>query len=244
MTDPTAGDPRLSIVLPCYNEAASLPGLLAGYRETWPEYPAELILVDNGSTDSTAAVLEQELARPENHFARMVRIERNRGYGHGIATGLAAAKGNFLAWSHADLQCPAGDVFRAYEQLQRLPEPTRALVKGRRGWRGLGAFLLTHGMSLIASTVLGMSLVDINAQPKVFHRSLVEKLQAPPDGFEFDLYVLFHAKREGFTESLLEVRFDERRHGESKWAFSILSRYRTIFRVFRYILRLRGNPHP
>lgn len=247
MSDRSPGlseDPRLSIVLPCYNEAPGLPDLLARYAAVWQDLPAELILVDNGSTDDTAEVLARELEKPEYAFARVVTVTRNRGYGHGIHTGLLAARGEYLAWSHADLQCPPGDLFRAFEELIRGRDPQRTLVKGRRGWRGLGAFLLTHGMSLIASAVLLMPLVDINAQPKLFHRSHLERLEAPPDGFEYDLYVIFHALRAGLELRLLPVHFEDRAHGESKWAFSILSRYRTIFRVFAYIWKLRFRPHP
>jgi glycosyltransferase involved in cell wall biosynthesis len=236
--------PSFSIVLPCYNEAASLPGLLRRYREVWQDLPAELILVNNGSTDQSSEVLKELLKKPEYDFARVVTVEVNRGYGHGIFAGLQVARGEFLAWSHADMQCPPEDLFRAYEEIHRADDPRLCLVKGRRGWRGLGAFLLTHGMSVIASLVLLMPLIDINAQPKVFHRSLLEYLGAPPIGFEFDLHVMFLARKAGFELRLLDVDFGDRQHGESKWAFSIVSRYRTIFRVFLYILKLRFHCQP
>jgi glycosyltransferase involved in cell wall biosynthesis len=119
---------RLSIVLPCYNEAESLPLLLGRYAAVWEDLPAELILVDNGSTDDTAQVLGRELARPEYAFARAVTVPANQGYGHGIFTGLQAARGEFLAFSHADMQCSPADVFAAYHRLQAEPEPERALV--------------------------------------------------------------------------------------------------------------------
>ncbi len=87
-----------SVVLPCYNEADNLPPLLARYAEAWhaQNLPAELILVDNGSTDHTAEVLARELARPELAFARVVRVPVNRGFGHGTFTGLQAARGEVL----------------------------------------------------------------------------------------------------------------------------------------------------
>src|SRR5437764_14461896 len=65
--------PALSIVLPCYNEAENLPPLLARYAQVWEDLPAELILVDNGSTDHTEAVLRREL--PNYPFARTVKVE-------------------------------------------------------------------------------------------------------------------------------------------------------------------------
>lgn len=230
---------QLSVVLPCYNEADNLPLLLEGYRQVWPAWPAELVLVNNGSTDDSAAVLARELARPDYAFARVVTVERNRGYGHGIFTGLQAARGRFLAFSHADMQCAPADVFRACELLVGQPNPKRVLVKGRRASRGLGAAVITNGMAVIASGVLSTRLTDINAQPKVFHRSLLSELTCPPSGFQFDLYLLYRAKQSGRSIQTIPVVFGERAHGQSKWAFSLFSRWRTIWATIRYIFQLR-----
>jgi glycosyltransferase involved in cell wall biosynthesis len=234
--------PKLSIILPCYNEADNLPLLLAAYREVWEDLPAELILVDNGSTDQTAGVLAQHLQNPELAFARTVRVEQNQGYGHGIFTGLQAAQGEFLAYSHADMQCSPADVFKAYHRLIAQPDPTRALVKGKRRGRAWSASLVTNGMTLIASTILLTRLSDINAQPKLFHRSHLARLTHPPPGFQFDLYLLYQARRAGLKILTLPVEFGARAHGESKWAANIFSRYRTIWATIVYIFRLRlGN---
>jgi glycosyltransferase involved in cell wall biosynthesis len=231
--------PCLSIILPCYNEADNLPLLLEGYRQVWRDLPAELILVDNGSTDATAAVLASELARPEFAFARSVRVPQNRGYGHGILTGLQAAAGEFLAFSHADMQCSPADVFRAYDRLLAAPNPGQTLVKGKRAARHASASLVTNGMAALASTVLLTPLTDINAQPKLFHRSHLARLTRPPDGFQFDLYVLYRARQAGLTLLTIPVVFGERIHGQSKSAFNIFARYRTIWATITYIFKLR-----
>lgn len=232
-------DPCLSIVLPCYNEADNLPLLLEGYRQVWRDLPAELILVDNGSTDHTAEVLARELARPELAFARTVRVSQNRGYGHGLYTGLQAAQGEILAYSHADMQCSPADVFKAYDLLKLVSNPRLALVKGRRLGRTFSAELITTGMGLLASTILLANLSDINAQPKVFHRSHLDRLSQPPAGFQFDLYVLYRARQAGLKILTIPVVFGERRHGQSKSAFNILARYRTIWTTITYIFQLR-----
>ncbi len=233
--------PSLSIVLPCYNEADNLPPLLAAYAAEWPtqSVPAELILVDNGSTDDTAQVLRRELARPELAFARAFTVPANRGFGHGTLAGLQAARGEVLAYSHADMQYKPHDCFDAYRLLMAQPDPARAIVKGKRAPRGLQAGLVTNTMAALASAVLLMPLTDINAQPKVFHRSHLARLLRPPDGFQFDLYVLYTARRAGLRVLTVPVVFGRRAHGQSKWAFSIVSRYRTIWATIVYIFKLR-----
>jgi glycosyltransferase involved in cell wall biosynthesis len=233
--------PHFSIVLPCYNEADNLPLLLDAYAQAWPELgtAGELILVDNGSTDRTAEVLEDALRRPELTFARVVRVPANRGFGHGTMTGLRAAQGEVVGFSHADMQYTPQDCFNAYRKLMAQPNPSAALVKGKRAARGRSASLVTNTMAVLASIVLLMPLTDINAQPKVFHRSHLLFLTNPPDGFQFDLYVLYMARKRGLKITTVPVVFGRRAHGQSKWAFSFLSRYRTIWATVVYILKLR-----
>jgi NDP-sugar pyrophosphorylase family protein len=232
--------PLLSIVLPCYNEARTLPELLAAYRRAWEDLPAELVLVDNGSTDDTGAVLAALLARPEHAFARTVRVPVNRGYGHGIHTGLLAARGDYLAFSHADMQCPPADLFRAFAALLASPDPRNTLVKGsRRGWRGVLPTAITAGMSVLSSLVLGRVLTEINAQPKVFPRALLGRLTDPPDGFQYDLYVLYRARQAGMRLLSMPVTFGRRAHGVSRWAATLRSRLRTIRQSIAYVFRLR-----
>jgi glycosyltransferase involved in cell wall biosynthesis len=237
----TAEAPRLSVVLPCYNEADNLPPLLERYAQTWQAQalPAELILVDNGSTDHTAEVLRRELARPALAFARVVTVPKNRGFGHGTFTGLQAARGEVVGFSHADMQYAPQDLFDAYHCLMQSPDPARVLVKGKRAARALSASLVTNTMATLASVVLLMPLTDINAQPKVFHRSHLARLTRPPDGFQFDLYVLYTARRAGLRVLTVPVVFGQRAHGQSKWAFSFVSRYRTIWATIVYIFKLR-----
>jgi glycosyltransferase involved in cell wall biosynthesis len=237
----TQAAPPFSMVLPCYNEADNLPPLLERYAEAWQArgLEAELILVDNGSTDHSPQVLERELARPDLCFVRVVRVPVNRGFGHGTFTGLQAARGQVLGFSHADMQYTPDDLYNAYDCLVAQPDPARALVKGKRAPRGFGPSLVTNTMALLASAVLLMPLTDINAQPKVFHRSHLARLVRPPDGFQFDLYVLYTARRAGLQVLTVPVVFGRRAHGQSKWAYSLASRYRTIWATIVYIFQLR-----
>jgi glycosyltransferase involved in cell wall biosynthesis len=230
--------PAFSIVLPCYNEAENIGLLLERYREVWRDLPTELILVDNGSTDSTPEVLDRELSNPEYAFARTVRVPVNKGYGYGVMQGLKDARGEVIGISHADMQCDASDLFRAYDVLCAAG-PREVLVKGLRQPRGVGAEIITKTMAAIASTVLLKQLSDINAQPKVFGRELLEHLGTTPDGFELDLCFLFTARRLHWKIVAIPVTFAPRRFGTSKWAFSLASRRKHIWATVKYIFKLR-----
>jgi hypothetical protein len=146
-----------------------------------------------------------------------------------------------LAFSHADMQCDAGDVFEAWRLWKEAGPQTKVLIKGQRQRRALSQQVITWGMSAWASLATGRRLSDINAQPKLFSRDLLGFLDAMPDGFEFDVYVLYAALRHGWRVRAMPVHFGERAHGESKWAAHTVLRWRTIARVFSYIARLRSQ---
>lgn len=233
--------PHLSIVLPCYNEADNIPLILQRFRDVKGETPVELILVNNGSTDHSGAVLKQELSKPENRFGRSLEILKNRGYGDGLWKGLCDAKGDFLAYSHADLQCDPKDIFVAYDKLKGLTDPKEALVKGRRMNRRAVEALVTRGHQLTASFLLGQRLEDINGQPKLFHKSLLQELRNPPIDFSFDLYILYKTLKSGRRVETVPVNFGTRRYGKSHWASSMRSKLKTYRRAFQYIVTLKRS---
>ena len=236
--DKLVKEPILSVIVPCFNEARSLRSLLERFSMAIGDRSVELLLVDNGSTDETAAVLAEQLGQPRFRFARSVKVERNIGYGHGIMRGLREARGTWLAFTHADMQCDPADVIRGFDCLQSQPNPEGILVKGRRLGRPWPDRMLTIGMQIAATALLRTVLTDINAQPKVFHRRLLSKLTTPPVDFNLDAYVLYAAKRAGLRILTVPVTFGPRHYGVSKWAFSLPSKIRHINYSFAFLCRL------
>lgn len=230
---------QLSIVVPCYNEAKNIPLILERFAAVVTEPGIEVVLVNNGSTDESAQVFAQHIQDPKYRFVKVVTVPVNQGYGYGIVSGLKAAQGEVLAWTHADMQTDPGDVMVAYQRFQNLQQPDGIMIKGKRINRSFGQWGFTFGMSLIASVILMKPLYDINAQPKLFHRRLFAKLVNPPNDFSLDLYLLYMAKRLRYKIVTIPVRFPDRIHGESKWAFSFSSKYKTVLRTIKYIFDLR-----
>lgn len=229
----------LSIIVPAYNEEKNIPSILKEFRNIHEENIFELVLVDNGSTDNSAMILEKEMKKEKNHFVTIVTIKKNVGYGHGIMSGLKASRGDILCWTHADMQTPPIDCIRAYKALLENNDDN-TLIKGKRLKRSMGGYLFTLGMSLLASIVLGKFLYDINAQPKIFPRSFLKKMKNPPDDFSLDLYCLYLAKKKGYKIRTIDVTFKNRLFGESKWAFSISSKIKTIWRTIKYIFYVKN----
>lgn len=231
---------RLSIVVPCYNEQDNIPLILERFRAVLGcRDDVEVLLVNNGSTDGSADVFSRELARPDCRFARVVEVKMNQGYGFGILSGLKQARGEYLAWTHADLQTDPRDVLLGFERLQSEPRPERCLLRGRRMGRPLLDRFFTWGMGRVALAALGERLGDINAQPKIFHRDLFARMQDAPWDFSLDLYLLYLAQRQSWTCIEQPVLFEARQHGAAKGGGTLRGKIRLTRRTFKYIVELR-----
>lgn len=232
----------LSLVIPCYNEAANLPLLVARCAEVFRDERAEVILVDNGSTDDSSAVLARLLQGQQ--AIRTVRVEVNRGYGFGILSGLRAAKGDILGWTHADMQTDPADALRGLDIFQRNPD-AQLFVKGRRYGRPVGDVVFTAGMSLFETVLFGKPMWDINAQPTLFPRALFESWTQPPHDFSLDLFAYESALRRGYRVERFPVLFGKRAHGHSHWNINWRAKAKFVRRTLSYSLALRfGSEQP
>ena len=227
----------LSIVIPCYNESKNLPLILETFKASIHRDDVEVILVDNGSTDDSARILEELMA--DFPFARSVRVQVNQGYGFGILSGLKAAAGNFLGWTHADLQTDPADVLHALDLLESQENPSRCYIKGNRKGRPIFDQFFTIGMALFESAYLGESLWDVNAQPNIFSRSFFETWQNPPMDFSLDLYALYMARKQHLQILTFDVIFPPRLHGQSRWNTGIKAKWKFIQRTLEFSIKLK-----
>ena len=210
-------NPKLSIVIPAYNEAArlgkSLRSIVAYLNERRAE--SELIVVDDGSTDNTAEIAEQNLADSGNVATRVMRYEQNRGKGHAARTGLLAARANIALFSDADLSTPITETPKLIDPIRRgesdLTFGSRALDRRLIGvhqpWRreqGGRVF------NLIVRLATGLPFWDTQCGFKAFRmnvcRPLIEGAQIDRFGFDVELIYLAHLARLRLHE--IPVRWD------------------------------------
>lgn len=231
---------KLSLVIPCYNEAANLPALVARCGALAAADPlVEIILVDNGSNDDTPAVLADLLA--DTGQIRSIRVERNRGYGHGILSGLRATTGDILAWTHADQQTDPLDAATGMAFFRESRDPAALFVKGKRYGRPMVDTVFTAGMSVFETILTRRLMNDINAQPTMFHRALFERWQSPPDDFALDLYAYWQARERGCAIRRFPVRFGPRVFGTSHWNTGMAARMKFIRRTLAFSFALKAS---
>ena len=230
---------KLSIVIPCYNEQKNIPLLLEQARHVIHRDDVEVILVNNGSTDDSARTLE-ELA-PLYDFVRYINITPNRGYGGGILSGLEIARGNYIGWTHADMQADLSDAIKALSIIEGRGDPKDIYLKGLRSGRPWIDMFFTAGMSIAETFYLRAPLWDINAQPNIFHRFFYMTWNNPPFDYSLDLYAYYMARRGSLNIIRFNVAFLKRAHGSSSWNTSIAGKWRFIRRTISSSIKVKKN---
>ncbi len=228
---------KLSIVVPCYNEEENIPLILERFEEIIEQKDIEVILVNNGSTDNSAQILADLL--PKYSFVKTVLVEVNQGYGYGILQGLHMCRGEYIGWTHADMQTDPADIIKALEIIER--ERGLVFVKGNRKGRPLFDVFFTMGMSLFETCYLHKKLYDINAQPNIFPKIFFDEWEEPPHDFSLDLYALYMAGKKGLKVARFPVLFPERIHGQSKWNTGLKAKWKFIKRTVDFSVKLKKS---
>jgi dolichyl-phosphate beta-glucosyltransferase len=230
--------PLLSIVVPAYDEERRLPQTLPRIVEfvQAQEYPGEVIVVDDGSADSTASVVEEIAAAVP--VIKLIRNE-HRGKGYAVKTGALAAAGDYIFLCDADLSMPIEEV--AHFLPPALEDYDVAIgsreVEGARRYDEPG---LRHLMGRVFNTLVRLLAVrgfeDTQAGFKCFAREAAHEMfpYQTMDGFGFDVEILFIAQKRGYR--IVEVPIN--------WYYMSNSRVSPVsdsLRMFREILQVRLN---
>jgi dolichyl-phosphate beta-glucosyltransferase len=193
--------PDLSVVIPAYNEAARLPptlGRISDYLRSKGR-PFEIVVVDDGSRDGTAAVAECQ-GHPSTI---VVRLDENRGKGHAVRVGMLRARGALRLMTDADLSTPVEDLDLLRERI----EEGYDVAIGSRAVSGSNVEVHQPRYREIAGRAFNR-LVRIAVLPGLFDTQCGFKLWRDEaareafsvgrlDGFCFDVEALFIARRRG-----------------------------------------------
>lgn len=175
---------NLSVIIPAYNEAATLEEIIRRVRTTG--LAGEIIVVDDGSSDGSAAILArlQDDGQPE---LRLLRHSHNQGKGAAVRTGLAAVTGDLVLVQDADLEYDPAD----YQSLLApFADPGVQAVYGSRNLRRnpQSSFAFYWGgrlLSWITNRLYGSRITDEATGYKVIRTALLRDLGLREDGFEF-----------------------------------------------------------
>jgi len=207
----------LSVVIPAYNEARFIGVLLeriAAVDLAPLGITREVIVVDDGSTDETAAIVNAV------EGVRLIRMERNGGKGRAVRAGIAAASGELLIIQDADLEYDPRD----YEPMLRallagsadIVYGSRYLGRGRHPNQSLGAYLGGRSLSAIAWAFTGRFLTDTVTAYKLFRRADLAILPLETSGFELDHEITARMLARGKSIVEVPIRYAPRSREDGK----------------------------
>ncbi len=214
----------LSIIIPLYNEAESLPELKAWIDRSLQGFTYELIFVDDGSTDgsweeisrlASLARNDKEDARNDAGEVRGIRFRRNYGKSAALYEGFAAAKGDIVITMDADLQDSPEEI---PEMVRMIREEGYDLVSGWKQHRQDNALTKNLPSKLYnwtARKVTGIKLHDMNCGLKAYRQEVVKNIEVYG---EMHRYIPYLAKNAGFGKiGEKPVHHQKRKYGVSKF---------------------------
>jgi polyisoprenyl-phosphate glycosyltransferase len=226
--------PAVSFIMPCFNEEDCLHNTARDMLDAFATagVPLELVLVDNGSRDRTAAIIDELIA--EARPVIKVTVPVNIGYGNGLLQGFKACTAPFVGYICADGQVAAKEAVITYHEAVAAQVPAMAKVRRRfrkDSWRRkIVSILYNFGMQFVFGW---LGSIDLNASPKVFPREALAPLQLNSTDWFLDPELMIKAKHLGLKILERDVEGLARAGGKSS------VRYTTCLQFMKNILRYR-----
>ncbi|HTS85467.1 MAG TPA: glycosyltransferase family 2 protein [Usitatibacter sp.] len=226
---------KLSIVIPCYNELATIEHILDAVRASpWPE--KEIIVVDDCSRDGTRDLLQGKL---RTKIDQLLLHDRNQGKGAALRTGIAHATGELVIIQDADLEYDPNQYPRI---LAPIVEDRADVVFGSRFmgaephrvlyfWHRMGNGMLT----LLSNMFTNLNLTDMETCYKAFRREIIQKITIEEDRFGFEPEITAKVARMGCRIYEVGISYYGRTYAEGK-KINYKDGFRAIYCVVKYNL--------
>ena len=227
-----SAQPRIAVLVPCYNEEAAVATVVADFRRALPA--AEVYVYDNNSRDRTAAVAREAGA--------IVRGERRQGKGHVVRRMFADVEADIYVLVDGDATYDAPSAPR---MIDRLLDEHLDMVVGLRIDQSQAAYRLGHraGNRMLTgflSSTFGQEFKDILSGYRVFSRRFVKSFPVLSDGFEIETELAVYALELSLPVAEVETPYYARPEG----SFSKLNTWRDGFRILGTMLKLYRSERP
>ena len=232
--------PRLSLIVPVYNEAMRLRaslGEMGAYLERLP-YACEIVISDDGSTDDSLAIAE-EVAASQSVPIRLFRYEINRGKGYALKVGINAARGEQLVFTDCDLATPLDEM----EKFLKCLDDGNDFVIGSR--KCAGADITKHqprlreSLGKVFTWIVRKTIADVTdvtcgfkAYQREVGKDLFSRLRVYD--WSFDAELLLIARHAGYQHVEVPVRWEDQAGTKVKLARDIVMSLIGIVRIRLY----------
>lgn len=210
------GTTLLSVIIPCFNECATIRQIVRAVREG-PIQSLEILVVDDGSTDGTREILQQEI---EPTGIRVVLHEFNQGKGAALRTGFAFATGDIVVIQDADMEYSPNDFPFL---IQPILDGKADVVYGSRFiggqahrvvyfWHMIGNRILT----LLSNMLTNINLTDMETCYKAFRRDVIQSIRIEENRFGFEPEITAKVAHKGCRIYEVGISYSGRTYAEGK----------------------------
>ena len=200
---------EFSLIIPCYNESKNIPNLFNEIKRLQKKRNFEVIIVNNGSTDNSAIVINKNIHKIKN--LKLVNVKNNLGFGYGIKKGILKSSSENICYTHADSQIKISACIYAYKLYSSLGGDI--YIKSKRIGRPLFDTIFTFFMSVYNSILFQEKLSDIHSQPNFFKKPTKRIIFNAPNDMLIDLYFYILFKKKGVIIKRFDVVFKKRKFG-------------------------------
>ncbi len=228
--------PQLSLVFPAWNEAENLPTLLESAVKIGEQLAVdfEIVIVDDGSRDHSAAILARWSDRDPR--IRSLQHAANRGYGAALRTGLRKARGELVFFSDADLQFDLGEIAKLLVHTDDVDIVAGYRAPRRDPWLRRLIALAWGGL---VGLLFDLPVRDIDCAFKIFRREVLDAIPIESLGAFVNTEILARARAAGFRIKQIPVSHHPRRIGRQTGAHP-----RVILRALIELTQLYSELHP
>ena len=207
---------RLSIIIPCYNEAATVGALIDRVRDL--DIDKELIVVNDGSSDGSREALKRFEGIPGIHVHHN---PVNLGKGASVRIGFSLAKGDIVTIQDADLELDPSEFLRLIAPIENgetdVVYGSRFLLPLPPGQRGnLMFYAANRGLSTLASVMFGQKITDLETCYKLIRREVLEKLNLKAARFEIEPEITAQLCKRGVKILEMPIGYRPRTSAEGK----------------------------
>ena len=229
----------ISVVIPAYNEAESLPELLCQLEATIKSHgdAAEIIFINDGSTDATAEVLNA-LCVSSPLTVDVIHFRRNRGKAEALTAGFQKATGDIVITMDADLQDDPAEIPKLLGSLEK---EKADLISGWKYPRKdpVEKRFFSFFFNRVTAALTGVKLHDMNCGFKAYRADVVKTLHLYGD---LHRYIPILAAAAGYAVGEVKVRHHPRRFGKSKYGFKRIPKGFFDLLTVLFLTRYKSRP--
>ena len=232
--------PYLSVVIPAFNEELRIIQTLdysLNYLKN-QNYPFEIIVVNDGSTDKTKEVVQNFINNNSNYNLKIIGYDKNRGKGYAVNYGMTRALGEIVLFMDADNSTKINEVEKAFKKIDEGFDIVIASRKLKESkiivYQSLMRRILGNIFPILVKILFNLNLTDTQAGFKVFKKeTLIIFQEQKIFDFAFDVELLVIAKKHNFKIAEIPIVWENQKFSKVK--------FKSAFKMFFSLLKIKFN---